>query len=72
MPRLELQLEFPSFSRIGPQEQRDQVARCEDLIGKHRGMFTDRTALELGFDPDKLTVEQLDLLLMQHSGLGQD
>ena len=41
------------------------AARCEDLIGKHRGMFTDRTALAWDFDPDKLTVEQLEALAHQ-------
>lgn len=41
------------------------AARCEELIGKHRGIFTDRTALELDFDPSKLTVEQLDVLADQ-------
>ena len=36
------------------------AARCEELIGKHRGMFVDCTALLSDLDPDKLTPEQLD------------
>jgi hypothetical protein len=31
------------------------AARCEELIGKHRGMFVDCTALLSDLDPDKLT-----------------
>jgi hypothetical protein len=36
------------------------AARCEELIGKHRGMFVDCTALLWNLDPDKLTPEMLD------------
>jgi hypothetical protein len=36
------------------------AARCEELIGKHRGMFVDCTALLSDLDPDKMTPEILD------------
>ena len=36
------------------------AARCEELIGKHRGMFVDHTALLWDLDPDKMTPTQLD------------
>jgi hypothetical protein len=50
------------------------AARCEELIGKHRGMFVDRTALQWDLDPSKLTVEQLDVLIdhLLKKGLGTD
>ena len=38
------------------------TARCEELIGKHRGMFVDCTALLSDLDPGKLTPEVLDKL----------
>jgi hypothetical protein len=38
------------------------AARCEELIGKHRGMFVDCTALLSDLDPDKLSPEILDKL----------
>ena len=38
------------------------AARCEELIGKHRGMFIDRTALLWDGDPSKLTSDQLDVI----------
>ena len=44
-------------------EELDQIsaaARCEELIGKHRGMFVDCTALLSDLDPDKLSPEMLD------------
>lgn len=41
------------------------AARCEELIGKHRGMFTDRAAFEWDFDPSKLSTEQLEGLAHQ-------
>src|ERR1035438_363455 len=36
------------------------AARCEELIGKHRGMFVDCTALFSDLDPDKMSPELLD------------
>ena len=36
------------------------AARREELIGKHRGMFVDCTALLSDLDPDKMTPEMLD------------
>jgi hypothetical protein len=38
------------------------AVRCEELIGKHRGMFIDRTALQWERDPSQLTDEQLEAL----------
>jgi hypothetical protein len=38
------------------------AARREELIGKHRGMFVDCTALLSDLDPDKMTPEVLDKL----------
>jgi hypothetical protein len=38
------------------------AARCEELIGKHCGMFVDRTASQWDLDPRKMTVEQLDVI----------
>jgi hypothetical protein len=38
------------------------AARCEELIGKHRGMFIDRSALLWETDPDKMTPDQLDVI----------
>ena len=35
------------------------AARCEELIGKHRGMFVDRTQLLWDLDPDTWTPDQL-------------
>ncbi|HEV8039689.1 MAG TPA: hypothetical protein VGP62_12550 [Bryobacteraceae bacterium] len=42
--------------------QISEAARCEELIGKHRGMFVDCTALLSDLDPAKLTPEVLDKL----------
>ncbi len=39
------------------------AARCEELIGKHRGMFIDRTALQWDLEPSRMTTEQLEALL---------
>ena len=36
------------------------AARCEELIGKHRGMFVDCTALFSDLDPYKMSPELLD------------
>jgi hypothetical protein len=36
------------------------AARCEELIGKHRGMFVDCTALFSDLDPAKIPPELLD------------
>jgi hypothetical protein len=36
------------------------AARCEELIGKHRGMFVDCTALLSDLDPAKIPPELLD------------
>jgi hypothetical protein len=38
------------------------AARCEELIGKHRGMFIDRSTLLWETDPDKMTPDQLDCI----------
>jgi hypothetical protein len=38
------------------------AARCEELIGKHRGMFVDRTALQWDLDPTKMSYKQVDVL----------
>jgi len=38
------------------------AARCEELIGKQRGMFVDRSALLWETDPDKMTPDQLDVI----------
>jgi hypothetical protein len=38
------------------------AARCAELIGKHRGMFVARTALQWDLDPRKMTYEQLDVM----------
>jgi hypothetical protein len=38
------------------------AVRCEELIGKQRGMFLDRTALQWDLDPSKLTFEQLEVI----------
>jgi hypothetical protein len=38
------------------------AARCEELIGKHRGMFVDCTALLSDLDAGKLTPEMMDKL----------
>jgi hypothetical protein len=49
----------------GKAEELGQIsaaARCEELIGKHRDMFVDCTALLSDLDPDKLTPEVLDKL----------
>jgi hypothetical protein len=50
-----------------PQPPLGQISaadRCEELIGKHRGMFVDRTALQWDLDPSKMSDEQLDVLAM--------
>jgi len=38
------------------------AARCEELIGKQRGMFVHRSALLWETDPDKMTPDQLDVI----------
>jgi len=50
------------------------AARCEELIGKQRGMFVDRTALQWDLDPSKMTIEQLDVIAnhLLKSALGTD
>jgi hypothetical protein len=50
------------------------AARCEELIGKHRGMFIDRSTLLWETDPDKMTPDQLDCIaehLIQKALAGQ-
>ena len=50
------------------------AARCEELIGKQRGMFVDRTALQWDLDPRKMSEEQLDVIAsyLLKSALGTD
>jgi len=36
------------------------AARCEELIGKHRGKFVDRNTFQLDDDPSHWTEAQLD------------
>jgi hypothetical protein len=38
------------------------AARCEELIGKQRGMFVDHSTLLWETDPDKMTPDQLDVI----------
>jgi hypothetical protein len=38
------------------------AAHCEELIGKHSGMFVDRTALHWDLDPRKMTPQQFDVI----------
>ena len=54
------------FPRISPSKKGTLVrfrraARCEALIGKHRGMFVDCAALFSDLDPNKISAELLDL-----------
>ena len=53
----------PLWIRSRKAEELGQIsaaARCEELIGKHRGMFVDCTALLSDLYPDNLTPEMLD------------
>jgi hypothetical protein len=38
------------------------AVRCEELIGKQRGMFVDRTISQWELDPRSMTKDQLEVL----------